>query len=152
MISWFPNTVEPRLSEIKGRTQFRISKISDNSEIRLDVIRCNKNNIYSKTRLMLKSLWHKKVYDIYRCNTILQISAKKKSDILVRTLFHNVFGLQCPSTALSIRRRPVTTSRFLQQNVKQFATTNPNLIVEGCLHIMKLKLYWIANKLRATYL
>ena len=47
------STVEPRLSEIKGADQFRISNISDNSEIRLDVIRCNKNNIYSETRLML---------------------------------------------------------------------------------------------------
>jgi hypothetical protein len=41
-------TVEPGLSEIKGA-----DPISDNSEIRLDVIRCNKNNIYSETRLML---------------------------------------------------------------------------------------------------
>jgi hypothetical protein len=36
--------VELRLSEIKGADQF-----SNNSEIRLDVIRCNKNNIYSDT-------------------------------------------------------------------------------------------------------
>jgi hypothetical protein len=45
---------------------------------------------------------------------------RKKSDILVTTFsFHKVFWLQCPSTAVSIRRRPVTTPRFLQQNVKQ---------------------------------
>jgi hypothetical protein len=47
------DTVEPRLSEIKERTRFWISKILDNSEIPLDVIRCNKNNTYSETRLML---------------------------------------------------------------------------------------------------
>jgi hypothetical protein len=42
------NRVEPWLFEIKGA-----DPISDNSEILLDVIRCNKNNIYSDTRLML---------------------------------------------------------------------------------------------------
>jgi hypothetical protein len=41
-------TVEPRLSEIK-----MADPTSDNSEIRLDVIRCSKNNVCSETRLML---------------------------------------------------------------------------------------------------
>ena len=62
-----------------GWTRFQISKIS---EIRLHVLRCSKNNIYSETCLVLIKFMAQEVYDIYRYNTILQISTKK-SDILV---------------------------------------------------------------------
>jgi hypothetical protein len=53
------NTVEHRLCKIMGA-----DPISDNSEILLDMIRCNKNNIYSETCLMLikfmaqESVWY----------------------------------------------------------------------------------------------
>jgi hypothetical protein len=36
---------------------------------------------------------------------------EKKSDVLVWIFFHNVFWLQCPSTASSITRRPVPVKR-----------------------------------------
>jgi hypothetical protein len=46
---------------------------------------------------MLIFLWYNKVYDIYRYNTTLQISTKKKSDILVWTfIFDNFFGCNVP--------------------------------------------------------
>jgi hypothetical protein len=66
----------------RGWTRFQISKISDNLEIQLHVLRCSKNNIYSETCLVLIKFLAQEVYDIYRYNTILQISTKK-SDILV---------------------------------------------------------------------
>ena len=81
------NTVEPWLFEIKGA-----DPISDNSEILLDVIRCNKNNIYSDTRLMCT-----RKCTIFTDTIQHYKFLKKKSDILVLTFFHNVFRLQCPS-------------------------------------------------------
>jgi hypothetical protein len=42
---------------------------------------------------------------------------RQKSDILVWTFFHGVFWLQCPSTASSTTRWPVTTPHFLQHHL-----------------------------------
>ena len=79
-------TVEPRLSEIK-----MAGPTSDNSEIRLDVIRRSKNNVCSETRLMLtkfmaqESVWYLQIQ--YNTTNFYE----KKSDILVWTFFSQRF-------------------------------------------------------------